>query len=328
MSLLDFNVHFAIKAVLDYGQGMWALRTNQTWAAWDSFQSVLFVESPDTDMSPGQQITASKLLGYAYILQHSLGDPMVYHKDYSSDAGCYGLGPLIDNMVWCHNNLVGGGAVDRFVDQTVLVTERLGHQVGKPGCISAINNDGLNDRRVTVQTSFGAYAHLHDYNGHIPDVWADRNGAVTFTIPHNAWYHGNSYVCLGPAGVEDGPLPGPRHTTHVFEAAADNSLDIAPAANAARDTATLWCRQGSVLNLTLALGSPVPAGATVQLAARNQTDGVMGKVQIRPGGSSAIAMFEVPRDGPVTVGTDNDGLDEPLGFHMITQYHGTPEFTP
>jgi hypothetical protein len=114
----------------------------------------------------------------------------------------------------------------------------------------------------------------------------------------------------------------------VFEAAPDNSLDIAPAANAARDTARLWCRKGSELNVTLALGSAVPAGATVQLAARNETDGVMGKVQITPGRFSAIAMFEVPRDGWITVGTDNDGLGDPLGFHMITQYHGTPELTP
>jgi alpha-amylase len=326
MSLLDFNVHFAIKAVLDYGHGMWALRTNQTWAAWDSFQSVPFVETPDTDMSPGQQITSSKLLGYAYILQHSLGDPMIYHKDYSSDRGCYGLGPKIDNMVWCHNNLVGGPAIDRWVDQTVLVTERQGYKVGKPGCISAINNDGLNDRTVTVPSTFGAYAHFHDYNGLIPDVYADRNGEVTFTIPHNEWYHGNSYVCLGPAGVEDGQRPGPQPTTQVFEAAADNSLDIAPIDNAPRDVTRIWCKKGSPVTAAMYLPAPLPLGERVQFMLRTAVDGVITTAVIGQGLAIASANIEAPRDGWVEIGTQGFGVASPRGFQLRAQYLATEEY--
>jgi alpha-amylase len=325
MSLLDFNVHFAIKAVLDYGHGMWALRTNQTWAAWDSFQSVPFVETPDTDMSPGQQITSSKLLGYAYILQHSLGEPMIYHKDYSSDPGCYGLGPKIDNMIWCHNHLVGGPAIDRWVDQTVLVTERQGYKVGKPGCISAINNDGLNDRTITVPSSFGAYAHFHDYNGLIPDVYADRNGEVTFTIPHNTWYHGDSHVCLGPAGVEDGPRPPPRMTTQVFEAASDDSLDIAPIANAPRDVARVWCKKGSPVTATMHLVAPLPLGERAQFMLRTAQDGLITTAVIGQGLDTAQAIIEAPRDGWVEIGTQGFGLANPVGFSTPVEYQATEE---
>jgi alpha-amylase len=61
--------------------------------------SVTFVENHDTDLQHSQKVVRNKLLGYAYILT-SEGYPSVYYKDYSTDPGCYGLQPKIDNLIW------------------------------------------------------------------------------------------------------------------------------------------------------------------------------------------------------------------------------------
>ena len=54
--------------------------------------AVTFVENHDTDLQNSQKIVSNKLMGYAYILT-SEGYPSVFYKDYSTDAGCYGLKP-------------------------------------------------------------------------------------------------------------------------------------------------------------------------------------------------------------------------------------------
>jgi len=69
--------------------------------------SVTFVENHDTDLESAQKIVSNKLLAYAYILT-SEGYPSVSYKDYSTDPGCYGLQPKIDNLIWIHEVLASG----------------------------------------------------------------------------------------------------------------------------------------------------------------------------------------------------------------------------
>ena len=77
--------------------------------------AVTFVDNPDTDLSPGEQIIGNKLLAYVFILTTE-GYPFVFHKDYADEPGCYGLKRWIDNLVWIHENLADGPTTTRWND--------------------------------------------------------------------------------------------------------------------------------------------------------------------------------------------------------------------
>jgi galactose oxidase len=206
--------------------------------------AVTFVENHDTDLNAGERIVINKMLGYAYILT-SEGYPCVYYRDYSSDKDCFGLKPLIDNLIWIHEKLAAGPTVQRWKDFNVFAHERL----GGPHLLVGLNNDPNNSRTITVATGFGSSVSLHDYSGHSPDVVTDVNGSVSIIIPRNQ--SGDSYVCysrqgLGGTGFEVVSSPVSQH----FEGAED--LDILPASNGKTiDVGVIWCRANSPLNLTL-----------------------------------------------------------------------------
>ena len=87
--------------------------------------AVTFVENHDTDLNAGEKIVINKMLGYAYILT-SEGYPCVYYRDYSTDRNCFGLKPLIDNLIWIHEKLAFGPTQQRWKDFNVFAYERLG----------------------------------------------------------------------------------------------------------------------------------------------------------------------------------------------------------
>jgi alpha-amylase len=206
--------------------------------------AVTFVENHDTDLNAGDKIVINKMLGYAYILT-SEGYPCVYYRDYSTDKNCFGLKPLIDNLIWIHEKLAAGPTEQRWKDFNVFAYERL----GGPHLLVGLNNDPNNSRTITVATRFGSSVSLHDYSGHSPDVTTDGNGSVTITIPTNQ--NGSNYVCysrqgLGGTGFEIVS----RAVTQDFEGAED--LDILPAINGKPiGVGRIWCRANSPLNLTL-----------------------------------------------------------------------------
>jgi alpha-amylase len=185
---------------------------------------VTFVDNPDTDLSPGEQIMGSKLLAYAYIMT-SEGYPTVYHKDYAEERGCYGLKHWIDNLVWIHEHLANGATATRFVDDRVIVLERQGW----PGLLTAISNDPLNRRSVTCQTAFPSGTQLHDYTGRHGDVWTDGQGRASFVVPSNAFARGQSYLCFSRAGQDGGRQLRGHPTQQRFFGSAD--LDIPALAN-------------------------------------------------------------------------------------------------
>ena len=110
--------------------------------------------------------------------------------------------PLLDNLVWIHENLANGGTVFRWKDFQFVVYER----TSWPNLLVGLNNDTYDGwKTVTVQTGFGANVQLHDYSGHAGDVWTDGQGNVTIGIPPNN--NGAGYVCYSRAGLEK---PNPR----------------------------------------------------------------------------------------------------------------------
>jgi alpha-amylase len=216
----DFEMHFHLQ---DFCNGGSAHRLDGAgYAASQPYLATTWVENPDTDLSPGQGIINNKMLAYAFIMTVE-GYPFVYGKDYfpsSKWPGAYGLKPLIDNLVWIHERLASGRTATRFVDDRVIVLERL----GPPGLLTAISNDPISSHTITCQTTFGPSTHLHDYTGHHPDIWTDGSGMVTFTVPSNYYGQGNSYLCFSQAGISaDFPVHG-RETTQLFMGADDLAL--------------------------------------------------------------------------------------------------------
>jgi alpha-amylase len=207
--------------------------------------AVTFVENHDTDLQASQKIITNKMMGYAYILTAE-GYPLVFYRDYSSDAGCYGLKPKIDNLIWIHEALASGTTQQRWKDFNVFAYERTGGQ----RLLVALNNDPNATHTIRVATGFGPKVHLKDYAGHGPDAVTSDDGAVSIAVP--PCVNGLGYVCYSRLG-QDGPLSTTSHAvTQDLEGAAD--LDILPAMNGSTVTAgRIWC----------AANSPITVAATV-----------------------------------------------------------------
>ena len=235
----DFNLHFAIQDACNDLNAR-ALE-GAGYSSWCPDLSYGFVDNPDTDTSPGQQVVTSKLLGYAFLLSIACRQVLIYGKDYYGPQvwpGAYGLQSWIDNLVYINQTFAYGGTTTRWLDDKVMVLERDGDggPVGNsPGLLTCLNFDTWNRRTITCATSFGANTQLHDYTGHHPDIWTDGNGNATFTIPANAYAGGESYLCFSRAGADKPVKIEPRTHTQVFFGASD--LDILPAAHSRRTIA-------------------------------------------------------------------------------------------
>ena len=165
--------------------------------------SVSFVENHDTDLDENNKIVFNKILAYAYILT-SEGYPTVYYRDYSNEANCYGLKPLIDNLIWIHETLAAGPTLQRWRDFNVLAYERL----DLPNLLVGLNNDPNGPRTIDVLTGFAPNTVLHDYTGHGPDSLTDGNGAERSQsrLITMGWA---TFATVGPALLEG--LPSTRN---------------------------------------------------------------------------------------------------------------------
>ena len=266
-AVLDFGFKFNVGSVCNNASRMWMGQLAAIgYCSVDAAMAVTFVESADTDNSPGEQVVWNKMLGYAIMLTFP-GYPSVYYRDWSTDPGCYGLKVPINNLIWIHENLANGDFVPRLdTDAQVFVHERTGLD-DRPGCVCAFNNDRWNAYTRTVQTAFGPYQEVHEYtgNGAYRNIWTDGQGRLTFTVPRND--DGMSYLVFGkPIGdVAFGWRP--RSTTQTFFGAVD--LDIPPLRDGERDVGRIWCAAGTRLSATLTVErAGWDARSTVRLEAR------------------------------------------------------------
>jgi alpha-amylase len=256
----DFPMHWALQSACDGGDAR--VLDGAGYTSWRPDLTCTFVDNPDTDTSPGQQVISNKLLAYAFLLSIE-GYPFVYGKDYFPPSvwpGAYGLKPWIDNLVWIHEHLANGPTSGRFLDDKVIVLNR----TGAPGLLTALNFDTMNARTISCQTAFGANVHLHDYTGHHNDIRTDGSGVARFTIPSNAFSKGQSYLCFSRAGLNVASIRHPRHTTQTIFGAAD--LDTGPATNAQTETSRIWVEQGSKIVLQVSLDRHgVPADGSLKI---------------------------------------------------------------
>lgn len=248
-STFDFGIRFTLADMCNNSSRFDMRRLHSpNYISRDPSRAVSFVENHDTDLS--EPLIWNKILGYAFILTRE-GYPCVYYKDYSTDAGCYGLKKWIDNLVWIHERFANGSTVIRDAQYQYIVYERTGY-AGKPGCLVGLNNDMYSGwTRVTVQTSFGPNAHLHDYTGNSNDVWTDGNGNATIWLPPNN--NGHGYVVFARTGQNEAIVPEIQTTTQVFEGAPD--LDIAGAfSTSASLVCNLFIKGGTVLYVKREMG--------------------------------------------------------------------------
>jgi alpha-amylase len=188
----------------------------------DPFHAVTFVENHDTDIK--MPLVRNKAQAYALILT-SEGYPCVFYKDYSHDAGCYGMKATIDNLIFVHERIADGGTQQRWKDHDLFAYERMGgHHL-----LVGLNNNGDIAHTITVDTGFGGNTVLHDYTGHSADARTDGSGKATITVPKNAG--GLGYVCYSRAGISGGFTIAGHDVTQDYEGAQD--LDIKPADNTA-----------------------------------------------------------------------------------------------
>lgn len=190
----------------------------------DPIHAVTWVENHDTNEDGNLRITQNKPQAYAYILT-SEGYPCIFYKDYSTDPGLFGMKPIIDNLIWIHEKIAAGPTQQRYKNFDVFAYERLGGS----HLLVGLNNNGIADRTITVDTGFGGNTRLHDYTGHGGDVQTDGNGRVTITIPKDAG--GFGYVCYSREGIDGAFDVAGLDVTQDYEGAQD--LDIKPADNAA-----------------------------------------------------------------------------------------------
>jgi len=116
----------------------------------------------------------------------------------------------------------------------------------------ALNDNGVDARSATVQTSFGPNVRLHDYSGANPDdVTTDGQGRLTISVPRM------SYAIFAPAGIGGGFDPPKRRTTQEFQldddlgdahhAALGYGGRIAP--GAFRTAGAIWAAAGTTLKV-------------------------------------------------------------------------------
>ncbi|MCA1685687.1 MAG: hypothetical protein LC745_06805 [Planctomycetia bacterium] len=189
-------------------------------AGTDPSHAVTFVENHDLDQK--DPIVRNKAQAYAYVLT-SEGYPCVFYKDYSTDPGCFGMKPVIDNLIFIHEKIASGTTQQRFKNHDVFAFERMGGS----HLLVGLNNNGANPATVTVDTGLGPNKTLHDYTGHSGNVRTDGQGKATFTIPRNT--NGLGYVCYSVDGIGGAFAPPGHAVTQDFEGARD--LDIPPADN-------------------------------------------------------------------------------------------------
>jgi alpha-amylase len=319
----DFTLHWRLQAACNGYDARQLDNGSAGYWRWNSGLAVGFVDNPDTDLSPGQQVISNKGLAYAYLLTLPLRLTLIYGKDYfpsSVWAGAYGLKPFLDNLCWIHSMFAFGGYQVRWVDRDVYVASRDGNggAVGwSGGLLTALNFNTLTSRTITCSTPFGPNRWLHDYTGHHHDISTDGNGNATFTIPSNAFSAGQSYLCFAPGGVNHAIPRIGQATTQTFFGAED--LDVVPASNQRQALPQrIHCAKGK--RIVLRLSAHLPPIASLQATVVSPEEEVISSLRI--GANSEEHFGETTTQGWHTIFVEGAGLSKPTDFKLAVQYWG------
>ncbi|CAL2101336.1 Alpha-amylase SusA, family GH13_7 lipoprotein precursor [Tenacibaculum sp. 190130A14a] len=149
-SAFDFACYYRMKDAFD-GNNLNKLNDDMLWKR-NSMRAVTFVTNHDTN-----EIYHGKMLAYAYILTHE-GYPTIFYRDYEEWLNKERL----NNLIWIHNNLAGGGTNILYTDNDEYIAKRNGHN--NAGLIVYINNANHWQER-WVETNW-SNTRIKDYTGH------------------------------------------------------------------------------------------------------------------------------------------------------------------
>lgn len=168
MAVTDYNLYFKIRDAFNFGGDLASL-DGAGFAMRNGGAAVTFVENHDS--AP----PSNRLLAYAFLAGFP-GYPFFANQNIYD--------PTYANLVWIHANKAIGPYVNRWKGHDVLVFEREGN------LLVGINQSSSWQTR-WVDTSWSS-AKLHDYAGHVGDVWTMGDRRVQVSIPPM------SYVMLAP----------------------------------------------------------------------------------------------------------------------------------
>ena len=196
MAVLDFTRFFAYQAV-SHGAPLSTL-VNNGFCFQDSNHAFIYVESNDTDGPNG--IVNNKLWFYLDALTMPCRGALIFAKDYE----VYGLASQIQNLMWIGTTFAIGKLAWEYVDPTLLCWSRDGDGGSSfsGGLFCGYSSDPIRSRGEWIHTPFGPNRHLHDYAGHGPDVWTNKDSWGFFTFGPNAFGSAQNYVAYAPSGVD------------------------------------------------------------------------------------------------------------------------------
>ncbi|MFC7114487.1 alpha-amylase domain-containing protein [Natronoarchaeum sp. GCM10025703] len=136
------------------------------YAAQNPFQSLTLIANHDSAPPELERLARAFILTYE-------GYPRLYSYLIDFDD------PELRNLLWIRNNLLGGTAITRYVDQEFIVFER------KDNAVVALNR-GFSERSEWVDVPWTSEA-LQEYTGAAGDTEANSDGWAEITAPAGQW---------------------------------------------------------------------------------------------------------------------------------------------
>ncbi|WP_254273923.1 alpha-amylase domain-containing protein [Haloarcula marina] len=171
MSVTDYALYYTMKEDVFHQNGDMNALDGAGLVNQSPFQSLTFVSNHDS--GPPQY----EKLAYAYILTYE-GYPRVYSNRIGVSDGD------IRNLLWIKNNLAGGAAYTRHVDQNLYIYERQNNLL-----VGLNRSDSWQGK--WVYTSWTNQT-LNDYSGNAGDVTTNGDNWVEVWVPPQSW------VCYAP----------------------------------------------------------------------------------------------------------------------------------
>jgi alpha-amylase len=163
MAVTDYNLYDAMNAGFRFGGDVGRLE-GRGFAESRGDAALTFVENHDVGAPP------NRYLAYAFLAAYP-GYPMFSAAAIDD--------PTLKNLVWVHRYKALGRVFNRYSARDFIVFEREGN------LLAGINQSG-DWVHVWVSTSFSNRG-LHDYAGHVNDVWVAGDGRVEVHIPPMSW---------------------------------------------------------------------------------------------------------------------------------------------
>lgn len=210
-SLFDFGAYWTLKNICNNGTGGGYLPdlvdSNKCYAANNPTRAVTFAANHDVQTG-SNAITQDKMIAYAYILTYK-GYPCIFWKDYydwglATLGGQWGNG--IDQLVWVHERLEGGGpTIQNMLTNNGNLLIYGDSNTAHPGTVVCLNDDPSNWKSGNIVVNhtglrnknlkcYAWYSSVSGQNAQPNMCWCDGSGNTT------VWAPPRGYAVYAPDG--------------------------------------------------------------------------------------------------------------------------------